>query len=82
MSVKIAMIGAGSRGFSLGIARELLQSDYFKDARFVLMDIAPDRLDESYNRIMKLCSDKNSPIILEKTLDQKCALNLPYFVRL
>ena len=80
MSIKIAMIGAGSTGFSLGIARELLKSDYFKDARFVLMDIAPGRLEESYNRIMKLCSDKNSPFILEKTLDQKCALENADFV--
>jgi alpha-galactosidase len=80
MSIKITMIGAGSTGFSLGIARELLKSDLLRNARFVLMDISPERLDKSYDRIMKLSSDYNASFFVEKTLDPKRALENADFV--
>ena len=80
MSIKITMIGAGSTGFSLGITREMLKSDLLKNARFVLMDISPERLDKSYDRIMKLSSDYNASFFVEKTLDSKRALENADFV--
>ena len=80
MSIKITMIGAGSTGFSLGIARELLKSELLRNAHFMLMDISLERLDKSYDRIMKLRSDCNGSFLLEKTLDPKCALENADFV--
>ena len=51
MAHRIAMIGAGSVGFSLAIARELIDSETLGDSTFVLMDLHEGRLSESAGRI-------------------------------
>ncbi|MFH0963599.1 MAG: NAD(P)-binding domain-containing protein [Planctomycetota bacterium] len=74
MSRRIAMIGAGSVGFSLAIARELVDSEILNDATFVLMDIDPERLRESESRLRAFAASKGSPLRIEATTDRRAAL--------
>lgn len=80
MSYRIAMIGAGSVGFSLAIAKELVRSEYLKDSTFVLMDIDSQKLAESEARIKSLITQANAPLRLESTLDRRAALGEAHFV--
>lgn len=72
MSKRITMIGAGSVGFSLAIARELVASETLQDATLVLMDIDAERLAESEQRIGQLAADV--PLTIEATTDRRRAL--------
>ncbi len=80
MSYKVSMIGAGSVGFSLAIAKGLVHSEYLKDSTFVLMDIDSQRLAESEDRIKSLIAQTNAPLKLESTLDRRTALADAHFV--
>ncbi len=80
MPHRIAMIGAGSVGFSLAIAKELVRSEVLKDSTFVLMDIDSQRLAESEARIKSLIAQTNVPLRLESTLDRRIALAEANFV--
>ena len=80
MSYKIAMIGAGSAGFSLAIARELVASPILKSSTFVLMDIDSDRLARSEARIKSLVAQMDTPLKIESTLDRRAALAGAHFV--
>ena len=74
MAYRITMIGAGSVGFSLGIARELVKSDVLRDSTFVLMDIDSKRLAESEQRIQALITKEKAPLDLKATTDRRQAL--------
>ena len=74
------MIGAGSVGFSLAIARELVRSEILKDSTFVLMDIDSQRLAESEARIKGLIAQTDAPLRIESTLDRRTALTGAHFV--
>ncbi len=74
------MIGAGSVGFSLAIAKELVRSEHLKDSTFVLMDIDSQELAESEARIKSLIAQANAPLRLESTLDRRTALGEAHFV--
>ncbi len=74
MSYRIAMIGAGSVGFSLAIAKELVRSEVLKDSTFVLMDIDSQKLAESEARIKSLIAQTDVPLRLESTQDRRVAL--------
>ena len=80
MAIRISMIGAGSVGFSVGIARELIKSELLGDSTFVLMDIDEQRLRESYDRISQLVSQSGSAVTVESTLDRRSALEDARFV--
>ena len=74
MSHRITMIGAGSVGFSLAIARELVDSDLLRDSTFALMDIDEVRLRESETRLRKFVADQGAPLAIEATTDRREAL--------
>ena len=51
MSIKIAIVGAGSIGFTRGLVRDILCVPELADARFAFQDISQDNLD----RVVALC---------------------------
>ena len=80
MAYRIAMIGAGSVGFSLAVARELIDSETLGDSTFALMDLDAGRLSESGSRIRQLAEHRKSPLKVVETLDRREALTGAEFV--
>jgi len=80
MKYKIAMIGAGSPGFSYLIAESLVESEIFMNSVFYLMDINEKRLKVSEEKIKNLVREKKSPIKIKSTLNRKKALEGADFV--
>lgn len=80
MSCRIAMIGAGSPGFSLAILRELVRFEVLKGSVFVMMDIDRDRLAESAGRARSMVANEGAPLTVEETTDRREALDGADFV--
>ena len=80
MPHRIAMIGAGSPGFSLAIAKGLVHSPQLREGTFVLMDIDAERLAESESRIKHLVTETAAPLAVESTTDRRAALDGADFV--
>ncbi len=80
MSLRIAMIGSGSIGFSMGVAKELVHSSLMKDSTFVLVDIDAQKLEQSVARINRLVHEEQGTIHLEATTDRRVALQGADFV--
>ena len=74
MSYRIAMIGAGSVGFSMGVAKELVHSPLLKDSTFVLVDIDSKKLGDSESRIQRLIEEEKGTLNIEATTDRRKAL--------
>jgi alpha-galactosidase len=77
---KIAMIGAGSPGFSYAIAEGLVDSEVFSDSTFVLMDIDKKRLDASEEKIQRLIKAKKSGLKVISTTSRKKVLEGADFI--
>lgn len=71
---KIAMIGAGSPGFSMSVAEELVRSEILRESVFVLMDVDKRRLALSEASIRALVAREKSPLRIESTTDRRRAL--------
>jgi len=74
MPKKFTFIGAGSLGFTRGLARDILSFDAFKDAEIHLMDIHEGRLAYSEKAIKKLIAAGNYPATVHATTDRRKAL--------
>ncbi len=74
MSYRIGFIGAGSPGFSFGVAKEIVETESLRDGTFVLMDIDAGKLRLSEQRIRALVKEKQSPLRVEATLNRKACL--------
>lgn len=74
MSYRIGFIGAGSPGFSMGVAKEIVETESLRDGTFVLMDVDAGRLKLSEERILALVKEKKSPLRVEATLDRRACL--------
>ena len=74
MPYRIAMIGAGSLGFSYAVAKELCASEGLRESTFVLMDVDAGRLALSESRIRTLVEEAQAPLAIETTLDRRRAL--------
>lgn len=72
---KIAMLGAGSPGFSTAVAEDLIRSEILRDSTFTLMDIDAERLATSEGRIRALVAKAQSPLRVEATSDRRRALD-------
>ncbi|MBP5236793.1 MAG: hypothetical protein J6128_04585 [Clostridia bacterium] len=77
---KITLIGAGSVNFSLGIIRDICQTEALRGSRVCLMDINPERLEAVYNRRIRITREFGGDLALEKTLDRESALEGSDFV--
>jgi len=74
MSKKFTFIGAGSLGFTLALARDILTFEAFKDCEFSLMDIHEGRLDYAEKAINRLIKAGNYAATVYSTTDRKKAL--------
>jgi len=75
MAHRVAMIGAGSPGFSTAIARELVESEVVGGGVFVLMDIHKGRLRETERRVRAMAADAGARLTIETTTSQREALD-------
>jgi len=74
MKRKFAFIGAGSLGFTAGLARDILSFDAFKDCEIHLMDIHEGRLAYAQKAVQKLVDAGKYPAKVYATTDRKAAL--------
>jgi len=74
MGKKFTFIGAGSLGFTLALARDILSFEAFRDCEIHLMDIHEGRLEYAAKAVGKLISAGNYPAGVYATTDRKKAL--------
>ncbi|MCA1810205.1 MAG: alpha-glucosidase/alpha-galactosidase [Lentisphaerae bacterium] len=74
MSAKIVFIGAGSFVFTRAIVRDMTRFANLHDARIVLMDISPDRLEMARQCCRRILDVSGSKIKLAVTGDRQAAL--------
>lgn len=72
--LRIAMIGAGSVGFTRRLLMDILAVPEFRDSEFRLMDISKENLDMAVNLCRKMVEDNNLPAKVIGTLDRRTAL--------
>ena len=72
--IKIAMIGAGSVGFTRGLVRDVLAVPEFADTEFRFMDISQENLDMAANLCRKTIADNGLPATIIGTTNQREAL--------
>jgi alpha-galactosidase len=71
---KFAFIGAGSFGFTRGLAKDLLTFEAFKDAELCLMDISQERLEFARQAVQKIVEEGRYPAKVTWTMDRAEAL--------
>ncbi len=71
---RIAFIGAGSLGFTRGLARDILTFPLLKDSTLVLMDVDKDRLSFAQRAVQAIVDKGNYPAKVEATMDRAKAL--------
>ena len=79
-SPKIAFIGAGSTVFTKNIAGDILQRPALANAHFALMDIDPQRLEESEIVVGKMAKTLGVKAKVTTTMNQRLALDGADFV--
>ncbi len=77
---RITFVGAGSTVFMKNIVGDVLQRDALRDARIALMDINPERLEESAVIAGKLIQTLGTGATVETFSDQRRALEGADFV--
>jgi alpha-galactosidase len=71
---RIAFIGAGSLGFTRGLARDILTFPLLRDAELVLMDIDPERLEFARRSVQRIVDLGSYPAKVTATMDRAEAL--------
>lgn len=71
---KITFIGAGSLGFTRGLARDILTFPLMKDATLMLMDIDAERLEFAQKAVQRIVDLGKYPAKVEATMDRVEAL--------
>ena len=74
MTIKIAMIGAGSIGFTRQLMRDILTVPVLADTTFALMDISEHNLDMVVQLCKREITANNLPTKIEATLDRREAI--------
>jgi alpha-galactosidase len=72
--IKIAMIGAGSVGFTRRLMYDILSVPELADTHFALMDISERNLDMVYQLCDRDVKANNLPARIEATLDRRAAI--------
>ena len=68
--IRVAMIGAGSVGFTRRLLMDILAVPEFRDTEFRLMDISEENLEMATNLCRKMVEDNNLPAKVIGTLDR------------
>jgi alpha-galactosidase len=79
-SVKIAVIGAGSAEFSLGLVKDLSLTPSLSGSHVSFMDINPDRLDMIYDFATRYADEVSAELTFDKTTDRQASLEDADFV--
>jgi alpha-galactosidase len=74
MPLKIAMIGAGSIGFTRRLMADLLAVPEFADTRFAFTDISEQNLDMVRRLAERDVAGNNLPAVIEATTDRRAAI--------
>ncbi len=74
MPLKVAVIGAGSIGFTRGIVRDILSVPEFRDIEIAFTDIDERNLDMVYRLCKRDIEANDLPAKLTATLDRRAAL--------
>ena len=74
MGIKLSIIGAGSRTFSLGIVRDLCLTPGLWGSTVSFMDIDGGRLDTVHNVAQRYTAELGASLRFEKTLDRRESL--------
>ncbi len=72
--IKVAMIGAGSVGFTRRLFMDILAVPEFRDTEFRLMDISEENLEMAANLCRKMAEDNSLPAKVIGTTDRREAL--------
>lgn len=79
-SIRLAVIGAGSAQFSLGLVRDLCLTETLHGSAISLMDIDPDRLDVVHTLARRYANELGANLTIERTMDPAEALRDADFV--
>ncbi|MFK7800663.1 MAG: alpha-glucosidase/alpha-galactosidase [Anaerolineae bacterium] len=74
MAIKIAMIGAGSIGFTRRLMQDILAVPELADTTFAFMDISEENLDMVTQLCQRDIQANNLPATVTATLDQRAAI--------
>jgi alpha-galactosidase len=74
MTVKIAMIGAGSIGFTRRLMRDILAVPELQDTTFALMDISEHNLEMVTQLCQRDIQANNLPAKIESTMNRRAAI--------
>ncbi len=80
MALKVAVIGAGSIGFTRGIVKDILAVPEFADTHFALTDINERNLDMVYRLLGRDIEASGLPATLSATLERREALTEANYV--
>jgi alpha-galactosidase len=78
--VRVAIIGAGSGVFSLGLVKDLCLTPNFHDSEVSFMDLNPERLDIVHSLARRYADELGTQMSFEKTLSREQALRDADFV--
>jgi len=78
--VRIAIIGAGSGVFSLGLVKDLCLNSNLRDSEVCFMDLNRERLDIVHNLARRYADELGSSLRFEQTQDRERALKDADFV--
>jgi alpha-galactosidase len=79
-AVRIAVIGAGSAQFSLGLVRDLCLTDALRGSTVAFMDVDPGRLAMVTGLATRYAAELGADLRFEQTLDREAALRDAGFV--
>jgi alpha-galactosidase len=71
---KIALVGAGSLVFTRNLCNDLLLAPSLQDSTISLMDIDPQRLEQSRRIVQSIVEQRKLPVKVQATMDRKSAL--------
>lgn len=74
MAIKVAMIGAGSIGFTRQLMRDIVSVPQLSNTRFTLMDISATNLDMVTQLCKRDIAGNGLDAIVESTTDQRAAI--------
>ena len=72
--IKVAMIGAGSIGFTRRLMMDILAVEELRDTEFRFMDISSENLEMVTNLSRKMIADNDLPATIVPTTDQREAI--------
>jgi alpha-galactosidase len=73
-AIRLAIIGAGSAQFSLGLVRDICLTDELRGSTISFMDIDSVRLDLVHRLAKRYAQEISADLRLEATMDRQAAL--------